>query len=474
VHEDPQTIGKTKVLATLAKNAMANLFRSGAAWIIVLFLPPLLVRTLDKPTYGVWMLLLQLATYVTMLDGGIQIAIARFVARAEGMQDRKYMARLLSSAGMLLVIAGVATVLFTALASWQLNHIFREISPSIAQSAQQALLVLGVSLALTLPFSVMAGLFIGLQKNEITAFAGSLGKFVGALGTAWAAYHHQGLLAMAVWVGLGNLAQCLTYAVFWKIGEKRGLLHFSHVERGMAREFLFFCSVMIVSQLSSILILGMDIPIVAAFDFRSAAYYGVAATLSNFLSVPHSAIVSTIMPVAAGMSTNNDPEQMGRVLLKTTRCATALLCLITLSLLFLMPLFLRMWVGQDYATHTLPLAEILIVAQFVRLTMFPYALVGFAVGQQHRMLASPIIEGVVNLLCSLAAVQFVGALGVAFGTLIGAIVGVWLHFTVSLRRTDCVRVNSKQLLWQGILKPLSCTLPILFCALLVIRLLNLY
>jgi O-antigen/teichoic acid export membrane protein len=470
VAETPEsTSSKPKVLATMAKNAVANLFRTGASWIIVLFLPPLLVRVLDKPTYGVWLLLLQLAAYVTFFDAGIQTAVSRYVARAESLPDRHYLARLLSSCGMLLVVASLATLLLTTLVAWRLTDIFRDIPTSIADAARQALLVLGASLALTLPFSVLAGFFVGVQKNEIAAFASSIGRFGGAAGVAWAAFHHQGLLAMAIWVGAGNLVQSLAYLVFWQREGKRDLLKRSHADPAMARDFLVFCSAMFVSQFSSILITGMDMPIVVAFDFRSAAYYGVAATLSNALSVPFGAVVFTLLPVAAGMSASSDPQRMGQILLKTTRFATALLCLIALPLLLLMPLFLRVWVGSDYALHTLLLAEILVAAQFIRLTMLPYAMIGFAAGQQQRMLVSPVVEGVVNLVLSLAAVRMIGARGVALGTLIGALVGVWLHFAVSLRRTDCLTVRRTQLLWQGILKQLACTLPLLCAAMLAVR-----
>jgi O-antigen/teichoic acid export membrane protein len=210
----------------------------------------------------------------------------------------------------------------------------------------------------------------------------------------------------------------------------------------------------------------MDMPIVAAYDFRSAAYYGIASILSNILVVPHTAIVSTLLPVAAGVSAGDNPQRLGQLLLKTTRLATAVLCLITLPLLLLMPLFLRVWVGQDYATHTLLLGETLVVAQFIRLSMFPYAMIGFAAGQQQRMLVSPILEGATNLLLSFTLVQFIGARGVALGTLIGAIVGVWLHLTASLNRTNCIQVNRSTLVWQGILRPLAFTLPFMGCAFL--------
>jgi O-antigen/teichoic acid export membrane protein len=462
-------ISKPLVLVTMARNAMANLFRLGSSWIIILFLPPLLVRVLDKATYGVWMLLLQVATYVTVFDGGIQVAIARFVARAEGLQDHRYVARLLSSAASILVAGSVVTVFLAALASWRLHHLFPDIPLSILPNAREALLIIGISVALSLPFSVMAGLFAGLQKNEINALAGSLGKFTGALGTAWAAYTHKGLLGMAICTGLGNLAQCFTYFVCWNSEGKHDLLRPAYVDRGMIREFLFFCSAMFASQFSMIIISGLDIPIVVAFDFRSAAYYAVAATLSNALAVPHGAIVSTLMPVAAGMSSSEKPHRMGEVLLKTTRFSTVMLCLITLPLLLGMPLFLHIWVGSDYAIHSLGLAEILIVAQFIRLTMLPYVMVGYAAGQFHRMLASPISEAILNLVLSLLLVRIIGARGVAVGTLLGAFVCVSVYFFVSLPRTDCVVVSQKQLAWTGILKPIVYALPILLSSLMVNR-----
>jgi O-antigen/teichoic acid export membrane protein len=327
--------------------------------------------------------------------------------------------------------------------------------------ARAALFVIGASLALSLPFSVLAGFFLGLQKNELTAFSSSAGRIVGAMGTAWEAYHHRGLVAMALWVAFGNVLQCLLYRFFWGREAKREPLHLFQADRGVMRDFLLFCSAMVAVQFSGILITGMDLPIVAAFDFRAAAYYGVAATLAYALIVPHGAMVNPLMPVAAEISAAGDPQRLGKVVLKTTRFATALLCLITLPLLLLMPLFLRLWVGHDYAVHALLFAQILVVAQFARLTMLPYAMIAFAAGQQQRTLASPIAEGVVNLLASLVLVRMIGARGVALGTLIGAVVGVGLHFIVSLPRTDCVQVSRRRLLGEGIARPLAWALPIL-------------
>lgn len=447
------------VFATVVKNAVANLVRTGASWIVVLFLPPILVRVLDKPTYATWILILQVGAYVSLFDNGIQSAIGRFVARAKELQDRNSMQQALSSAGLILLSASLITIIAVFLCSWQLGHLFHGIPDSIVASAQKALVAIGMSLAVSLPFSVLAGAFLGLQMYEVNALAGSLGKLFGAAGAAYAAWRHEGLLAMALWIGLGNLLPNLIFWVYWKRLDLPGLLHHTYITGVALREFSRFCFAMFVTQLGSLLITGMDMPIVAAFDFHAAAFYAVAATVSNMLIVPHGAVVSTLIPVASGMSAGQTPERLGQVVMRTTRYASAILCLLTLPLLFAMLPFLRLWVGSEYAVHALPFAVILVIAQFIRLTVMPYAVVGFGAGEQQKMLISPLGEGIVNLGCSVLGALWFGALGVASGTLIGACFGVLLHFVNSMPRTSSMIFSRRQLVGTAILKPIACCLP---------------
>jgi O-antigen/teichoic acid export membrane protein len=122
--------------------------------------------------------------------------------------------------------------------------------------------------------------------------------------------------------------------------------------------------------------------------------------------------------------------------------------------------FLRLWVGSTYAVHAIPLAEVLVAAQFIRLTMLPYAIVGLSVGQQQRMLVSPFAEGVINLIFSVILVQKFGAIGVALGTLVGAILGVALHFLNSMPRTDAILVSRRALILQDIARPILLAFPV--------------
>ncbi len=452
-------IRHSSALGSVLRNSAANFVRIGASWGVALILPPLLVRVLVKPAYASWILILQVSAYVGFFDAGIQNAVGRFTARAVGMQDREYMGRMLGAASVVNWVLAGLTAISTLLGFWLLPRVFVQIPPSIVSQSQYALLIVGLSLAAGLPFSTRAGAFFGLQMNHVNALAGGAGKIAGAMGAAWAAYHHQGLIVMALWIGFGYAVQSAIYAVAFRRLSETGPIRFANVDSSAMREFMHFCYALIVTQFGALLITGLDMPIVAKFDFHNAAYYAIAASAANLLVVPHGAILSTFIPIASGIHATSSPDRLGQIVIKITRLSNCVLGAMVLFLIFVMPMLLRLWVGKDYGSNALNFALILTVAQFVRLSLASYANVGFAAGQQDRMLISPLAEGLVNLACSLCGILLWGAIGVAYGTLIGAFAGILLHFVNSMKRTDAMKFDRRELLVRGILQPVLCFAP---------------
>jgi O-antigen/teichoic acid export membrane protein len=290
---------------------------------------------------------------------------------------------------------------------------------------------------------------------------------IGAAGAVWAALHHEGLVRMALWTSLGIFVQP---AIFFLATIRQDLCSFFSprlIRMTRALEFSRFCSAALVAQISGLFIAGLDLPIVAAWDFSNAGYYAIAIIVSNMLTVPYGAVLSTLVPIISSRSAEESPESMGRVTLRTTRLSTGLLLWIAIPLMIGMPLLLRLWVGKEYALNTLLLGEVLLGANLVRLTLMPYSTVGFSAGEQNKMLVSPGVEGAVNVAFSLLLVRSMGATGVAVGTLIGSFFGVGLHFWNSMAYTRSMSFKKTDLLFQGILQPLAWSLPVaIVCAVL--------
>ncbi|MGB9144395.1 MAG: oligosaccharide flippase family protein [Acidobacteriaceae bacterium] len=308
-----------------------------------------------------------------------------------------------------------------------------------------------------LPFSIISGAFEGYQRSVVPAVLSGVFRVGGAVGIAWAAYRHQGLVAMALWFGASNFLLRVAYVPAWRKWGTGRILRLSGIAFAQMREFLKFWGSLLANQFCYRLIGALDLPIVAIFDFRNAGYYAVAMILSQMLIVPCGAAIFSIQPVVSSVSARGTPERVGDAFVKLTRWSNAILALLTVPLLTGMSIVLRLWVGSNYAVHSLSIAMVLVTAVFVRFQMLPYSVAATCAGRQHRTLIGAACEAVANVLFSLLLVHRFGAIGVAFGGLIGAFVGIAVYFLVSMRLTsDAICIGRGRLIREGMLRPLVC------------------
>jgi O-antigen/teichoic acid export membrane protein len=125
---------------------------------------------------------------------------------------------------------------------------------------------------------------------------------------------------------------------------------------------------------------------------------------------------------------------------------------------------LILWVGPAYMTKTFPILEVLLAANAIRLVASPFAAGVIATGRHRALISAGAIEASVNLPLSILGAIFMGPIGVAYGTLVGAVVGLsWILMVISrVRVTDLMAPRS--ILSNGLFKPLLAFIPIvLFC-----------
>src|SRR5271167_320848 len=147
----------------LAKNAVANLIRGGAAGVVAIFLPAVLVRHMNQLNYSVWVLILQVAAYSSYLEFGLQTAVGRYIAIADEKRDSVQRDTIFSTAFAGLSIAAVLAITLLCAATLGAATLFPAVPPALLRQMQWALLIVGTSLALGLPSSAWTGVFIGLQ-----------------------------------------------------------------------------------------------------------------------------------------------------------------------------------------------------------------------------------------------------------------------------------------------------------------------
>jgi O-antigen/teichoic acid export membrane protein len=443
----------------IIKNAFANILRGGSTALITILLPPFLTKVLTNDEYGTWLLILQLSTYVSFLDFGIQTAIGRFVAYATELKDFKQRNKIVSTALALLIGMGCLALVGLFYFTWRLPQIFSSMPQSLHQDAQLALLLVGGSLSISLPFSAFGGIFIGIQRYDVSAWIIGLSRLIGGMLTIVAAYTTHSIVWMAVCTFLINLGASLgQYLAYKKVASEIKILP-KYIQKEAGKEIINYCFGISVWNLGMLLVSGLDTTIVGFFDYKSVIYYTLAVSLTNFVIQLQGSIFSAMMPAAASLGARGDARKLGELLSQSTRAGMLILLITGLPLILWSDFFIKQWIGSEYVSNTSILLQILVVANIIRLAGLPYATLMIALGHQRLIILSPLLEGGVNFTCSVILTSKIGAIGAAVGTLIGSFISLIFHFTYNMSRTVDIEINRRNLLTESIIFPCICTLP---------------
>lgn len=452
----------------LVKNAVANVARGTSAALVAIALPPFLTRMMSADAYGAWALILQVSAYMGYLDFGIQTAVGRFVAYATERGETELRNAIVSTAVVALIAAGTIGLAVIVVASAFLPHLFPQMSPMLVGDARLALVIVGGSLAVGLPASVANGVFAGLERFEIPAVTVGGSRILSAVVLVLVVRQGMSLTGMAVAVASVNLVSYLIQLIACRVFAPWVHVSPAAVSFSAAHELFDYCKSLTVWSFAMLLVTGLDTVVVGAFDFHAVAYYAVAATLITFIVGLQNAIFSVLIPKAAALGARESARELGAVLLSTTRIGMLLLLASGLPLLIAPEPILGMWVGPAYAVKTFVILRVLVIANVIRLSAVPYAMLLIGSGQQKLVIVSPLLEGGSNLVASIIAGALMGAVGVAIGTLIGSVVGVVSNFVYNMPRTKGIAIQTSTYILDGLFRPALCFLPMIFLLLLTL------
>jgi len=312
-----------------------------------------------------------------------------------------------------------------------------------------------------LPASVFNGVFVGMQRNEIPAATIGGSKLLSALLLILAARHGVGLIGLASILAATNLASYVVQFMIFLALATQVRLSLEGVVNRTARELASYCGSLTVWTSAMLMITGLDLTIVAYFQFESVAYYAVAASAVSVIVGATNAIFSAMLPSAAVLQARGHARELGSLVLITSRYGMYVLLFVGIPLVLLAPKALMLWMGALYAVKAAPLLRWLVIANIIRLSGTPYSVAVLATGQQRLVLVSPILEGVTNLVCSVVAAHFLGAVGVAIGTFIGAVVGTLANLLYNMRRTREIDLSISRYVEETLTLPVACCLPLL-------------
>jgi len=413
------------------RNVLSNYAGYGISILVSLFLSPFIVRTLGDSMYGVWVLLISLTGYYGLLDLGVRGAVTQYVARYKAKGDEDGVNRTLNTSlaflgacsGIVLLAAGLVVVYLPAMI---------DVPAERVANARWAAGVLGVLFALTPLMAVWGAMMIACERFDLSNGVGIFVQLLRASATVAALLMGYGVVGLAV-VQLAS--QALGWLLRYRIS-RRLVPEFrfaaSCVSRASLRELFGFGVFAFIARLCTQIVDFADV-ILIAIVFRDP----VAVTFFTIgqMLIPHfhkflGAATMTIAPFAAARDATGETGVLRSVTTTGTRWTFLLSTVIFGGLAFTGSDFLGLWMGEKYLAGE-PYASsghiLLALGLAMHARMFQYAGQQVLMGmRQVRFLAflgaAEAIANVVLSLLFLAYMPELGLLGIAFGTLVPALV----------------------------------------------------
>lgn len=181
----------------LLRNTTANYLGSFFALLVAFFLTPFVINTLGNTRYGVWTLVGSVSGYLLLLDFGMASALAKYTAGYISRKDDETVNQLASTLFLAFVAVGVVSFLGIVWLSFSFARFFN-VPAGYTQTAQVAVIILGLNFAIGLPLSVYNALTVGYQRYDILNVVIALGWLLNAGLTVLALTFHGDLIGLAV------------------------------------------------------------------------------------------------------------------------------------------------------------------------------------------------------------------------------------------------------------------------------------
>lgn len=456
ISEDPTPRTSVKVSKNIALSMMRILVTAG----IALVLPAYLTHHLAVDVYGAWVLILNLGSFVSFLDLGVQISVAKFVAEHDAKNDMLGASRNASAGLALLTSTGLLGVVLTLLTGWQVPRLFHNMPSNLYHDVRVSVVMVGCSLCFNLICSAYASVFIGLQRYSIPMGAAIINRLAYTISILGVVAFHGGLVMMAAVASVINVVTGTLQVIAWKRLASHIRVSLSLVDKTNLRQMVNYCFLLAIWTIGQVCVSGLDVTIVGHYAYAETAYYSVAALPSSFMIMVLGSVLGPMLPASSALGASRNAREMGEILSRATRYSTGILMVTAIPFILFGFQILHVWVGPVYAAHAVVYLRILILANIIRYLCAPYSTMVVGTGRLAAGTAAPVCEAIVNLGSSIYLASRYGAIGVAAGTILGSLVSVGMHFAVSMPRTqDKLEISRGQFFAKNILLPQILLLP---------------
>ena len=439
-----KSVSNHKILRNTFSN-YAGKFVSLTTWFI---LTPFILSHLGDTVYGVWVLVTSLVAYGTLFDLGISTAVTKYIAEYRARGEYQQEQGLVATALSLYTLLGLVVFAISVIIAPLFPRIFN-IPPEQHSTAVLLVLLSGLNVGLSIPFSMAPAILRGLQRFDLINLIGIPGNLLYTASTIIVLYLGGGAIGLVATTLIVNIVMQMVQ--IWVIHRTAPELRYSWrgSSRKLIRTLVSYSYTIFLLNLNGYLETKTDEMVIGAnLPVNIIAPYNIARRLSGLPQMLTDQFISLILPLASELDAGNDKVRLRSLYIVSTRLTLAIFLPVGAVLVILASPIIRLWVGSAYVGYSY-LVLIFTLASLIDTSQWPAGLIlqGMA---RHKLLATvSLSSGIANLVLSLVLVRTLGLTGVAFGTLIPTsivCIGFVMPYTMRLLSVNLVEA-ARQILF---------------------------
>ena len=380
------------------------------------FLSPFILHHLGEDAFGVWVLIFSLTGYYGIFDFGIRSSLIRYVSKFQATGEREQLARLINTSLFTYSCLGVILVVPTVLGGLYVDHLFH-IPAAFFRDARILFFMVGSCLALGFPLGIAGGILEGLQRFYLLNWTNMVSTAVRAVLIVVALLHGYGLVTIAlITVSLPLITSAiralmahrlLTIPYGWK-----------YVDRESFRQVAYYGSITFMIIVAARLRFKTDAVIIGSFLSAAAiTHFSIGARLVDYAGEVVSSLAQIFTPMSSQFHAAGDYDRLRQIFIAGNRACAFVMFPICVSLIVMGKSVIEAWMGPRYVSSYVILLILLIPSTLYNAQTTSNRIL-FGISQHKSLAIIVLIEGVANVILSVALVRPLGIVGDAIGTAI--------------------------------------------------------
>lgn len=388
--------------------------------LISFMLVPLTIKYLGNTSYGLWVTILSVISWVNYFDigigNGLRNHLVRELTNKNYEESKGYIMTAYVSVGFISIIILICFTIVFRILNW--NLIFNIDS----YTNNELFLIMFVHLIfimMNFVLQIVATIYYSLQKSSIIGLIQILNQifnFIGIYVLSRMNYVNS-LLAISLVYGIGMVLSNIIFTLILFVNNRELIPRFKHFKYDKVRSLSGIGIKFFIIQIAALVIFTTDNMIITKLlGPKEVTSYNITYKIFNTIIVFHGIIITPLWSAITKAFVEKDIKWLRKVMGKLNQLNILILMLIIiLNLLF--NFLIKIWIGDNIL---IPKIMVNMFSAYTILSIFcnNYAYFYNGLGEINFQLKIAVVQGIINIPISIYFAKYLnmGSAGVILGT----------------------------------------------------------